>query len=166
MPSSMCASSGLSHILVVKTFEPHNVLTNVVRPVPEAPIWWIEVGIWKSMAIRSLMRTYQQPSRWTGIPSWRSFGDLPISKLILVYGDGKKTQTLVPTRAWDIWYCKWKKSRCRSSIVWVLYYPVLLFVLQGTRRSCHHQPTVPAGLTSITITTGITLLCSFAKVGL
>lgn len=54
------------------------------------------------MAIRSLMRTYQQPLTWTGIPSWRSFGDLPISELMLVYGDGEKTQILLPTRVWDI----------------------------------------------------------------
>lgn len=38
IPSSLCASSGLSQTFFANTLELHNVLTKVVRPVPEAPV--------------------------------------------------------------------------------------------------------------------------------
>lgn len=37
IPSSMCAVSGLSHILWDRTSDSQRVLTKVVRPVPDAP---------------------------------------------------------------------------------------------------------------------------------
>ena len=37
IPSSTCAVSALSDSLWVKTSDSHNVLTKVVRPVPDAP---------------------------------------------------------------------------------------------------------------------------------
>lgn len=37
IPSSLCASSGLSQIFFDKTLESQSVFTNVVRPVPDAP---------------------------------------------------------------------------------------------------------------------------------
>lgn len=37
IPSSLCASSGLSHSFFTRTRSSQRVLTKVVRPVPEAP---------------------------------------------------------------------------------------------------------------------------------
>jgi hypothetical protein len=39
IPSSLCSSSGLSHNFFDKTSLPQRVLTKVVRPVPDVPIF-------------------------------------------------------------------------------------------------------------------------------
>jgi hypothetical protein len=39
IPSSLCASSGLSHTFFGNTLESQSVLTKVVRPVPDAPVF-------------------------------------------------------------------------------------------------------------------------------
>lgn len=51
MPSSRCADSGLSQNLWGNKLLSHSVLTNVVRPVPEAPIrglWTVKTSKWNS----------------------------------------------------------------------------------------------------------------------
>lgn len=45
IPSSLCASSGLSQIFLDNTFESQSVLTKVVRPVPEAPVYLYIVSL-------------------------------------------------------------------------------------------------------------------------
>lgn len=40
IPSSLCASSGLSDSFFARTLSSQRVLTKVVRPVPEAPIFF------------------------------------------------------------------------------------------------------------------------------
>jgi hypothetical protein len=42
MASSACAVSGLSDILCANTSDSHSVLTKVVRPVPDAPVFFLK----------------------------------------------------------------------------------------------------------------------------
>lgn len=48
MPSSLCASSGLSDSFFERTWASQRVFTKVVRPVPEAPIFIINTSIQRS----------------------------------------------------------------------------------------------------------------------